>query len=97
MITLQAVFRVTQTTSRHLPDTLRHLPDNPKSIYIGVVKGIDKNFLLLLGKALMAPWQVPFLLMTLDWPLSVLFWGVLGCLSDSGYCVGWGGVSGGVM
>ena len=40
--------------------------------------------------------------MTLDWPLSVLVgdvWkvperclgGVLGCLSDSGYCLGWGG------
>ena len=50
-------------------------------------------------------WLIPFISMTLDWPLSVLFWdvltlrgrclgGVLGCLSDSGYYLGWGGVGG---
>ena len=51
MITYQAVFRVTQTTSKHLPDTLRHLPDNPKSINVGIVRGSGRNFLSLLGKA----------------------------------------------
>ena len=50
MITHQEVLRVTQTTSKHLPDTLRHLPDNPKSINVGIVKGSGRNFLSLLGK-----------------------------------------------
>ena len=46
-------------------------------------------------------WLVPFLSLTLDWPLSFLFWGVcrvsgrflgvvLGCLNESGYCLGGG-------
>ena len=40
---------------------------------------------------------------TLARPLSVLFWGVcrvggvLGCMSDSGNCLGWGQVGGGMM
>ena len=44
-------------------------------------------------------WLVPFLSITLDWPLSVLFGGVyrvsgrflggvVGCLNESGYCLG---------
>ena len=51
-------------------------------------------------------WLVPFFSMTLDWPLSFLFWGVcrvsgrflgvvLGCLNESGYglgSLGWWGV-----
>ena len=47
-------------------------------------------------------WMVPFISMTLDWKMSVLFWvvlrvrgrclgGVLGCLSDSRSYLGWGG------
>ena len=54
---------------------------------------------------------VPFLSMTLDWPLSFLFWGVcrvsgrflgvvLGYLTDSGYCLGrlgWWGVRRGII
>ena len=46
--------------------------------------------------------------MTPDWPLSARFWGVcrapgrclggvLGCLSDFGYCLGWDWVVGGIM
>ena len=45
MITLQAVFRVIQTTSRHLPDTLRHLPDNLKSYLIFVIFSSHTQFL----------------------------------------------------
>ena len=53
-------------------------------------------------------WLVTFLPMTPDWPLSACFWGVcrvpgrclggvLGCLSDFGYCLGWDWVVGGIM
>ena len=100
MITLQAVFRVTQTTPRRLLDNLQHIPDDPKSINIGVTNEGTLSVVLI-------GWFL-FLLMTLDWPLSVLFWGVcrvrgrclggdLRCMSDSGYCLGWGGSGGGMM
>ena len=64
-----------QIPPRHPPTPSRQ----PKSIDIGVVKGIGKNY---------------FLSMTLDWPLGVCWvlgrclGGVLGCMSDSGYCLG---------
>ena len=83
MITLQAVFRVTQTTSRHLLDTLRHLPDNPNLLILAFWRALVR---------------IIFFLMTLDWPLGVCWvlgrflGGVLGCMSDSGYCLGWVGV-----
>ena len=63
MITLQAVFRVTQTTSRHLRNTLRHLSDNLKSYLIFIIFSPHAQFLA----------QFFFMQMRKNWPLIATF------------------------